>query len=586
MSLSIMRARTVGLICSFAIGFTLISVRLVYLQLISHERYREQSITTHFDRLPVAPHRGQILDRRGRVFAHTIQVIDLHIDGKLALESPEKLPEVARLIGMNPNELLQRLSPSRRWDLIVTGVDETLREALRSLRVRYLIFEPKLRRVYPNGAEGAHVVGFTKVIERTFPGQAKASSIETGVQGVEQVMNKYLTGIPGEQRIVRDARGNEIPAYRQVDRKPLNGLNVVLTLDQGVQHILEAEASKIVTEFSPESLSIIAVQPSTGEVLGLVNRPNFNPNETATRLPENIRNNALMSVYEPGSIFKIVTLAAVLNERIANLQTPVFCENGQFVYASTILRDSHPHGLLSVREAFSKSSNIAFAKLALQLRQERLYRYIRQMGFGDRVQAPEMALMGEEPGIIRPPQSWSQSSLTRIPIGYEVAVTNLQMVMAVAAIANEGKLMEPRFVRSVQQGEGMIVKQFMPKMIRQVVSREVCEQLTEAMCAVVDEGTGAAGAVPGLRIAGKTGTARKVIAGQYAPGAYYSSFVGFFPAENPQVVVSIVVDYPKGDKYYASQVAAPSFSRIATRVARHLDVIQEERPVITARRNT
>lgn len=581
-----LRVRGLFLVCVMACGFTLISGRLVYLQLVSHDHYREKSVEMHYERFPVSPARGKILDRNGRVLAQTATVTDLRIDGKLALEDASGLTEVARLMGKSPQVIMESLSPERRWQLIAEELSESEIVRWKSLGLRWIILEERYRRFYPNGREGSHVLGFTNVIEKTFPGQEKASQIEAGMQGVERVMNKYLAGIPGEQRIVKDAGRKEIAAYRQIDRRPLDGLDVVLSLDQGVQHILETEADRIVKQFSPDSLSIIAVRPATGEILGLTNRPTFDPNDTRTRQPVRLKNRALMDVFEPGSVFKIATFAAVLNEGIVDLSTPVFCENGEFFYANRYLRDSHPYGKLSAKEAFEKSSNIAFAKMALQMRPYRFYRYIRQMGFGRVTQNEEFALEGEEPGLLRPANYWERISMTRIPIGYEIATTNLQMSMAVAAIANNGKLMEPRFIQSVQNKDGQVVKQFLPKVVRQVVRSDVCQALKRAMVGVVEEGTGRSAAVPGLQLAGKTGTARKVINGQYMPGAYCSSFIGFFPAEEPEVLISVVVDYPKGDKYYASQVAAPVFGKIAERVARHLDVfIQEPEPVLTVRRD-
>jgi len=534
------RLRALFLICGFSLGFTVISGRLVYLQLVSHDRYREKSIAMHFEKFPVVPHRGKIIDRNGRIYAETTQVMDLRIDGLLALEQPEKLASVARLLGLPARALRERLSPNKRWDLLAEELSEAEIARFQALEVPYLIFEKRHQRVYPNGREGAHVVGFTNTIGKIFPGQDKPSEVEVGMQGVELVMNKYLTGIPGEQRVVKDAGQREIAAYRQVDRRPLDGLQVELTLDQAVQHILETEADAIASEFSPDSISIVAVQTRTGEILGLTNRPSFDPNDTTTREPERLRNSALMDMYEPGSIFKVITMAAVLSEGIVDLGTPVFCENGEFFYANRVLRDSHPHGTLTAEEALIKSSNIAFAKMALQMEPERFYRYIRQLGFGEKTQSPELALGGEQPGMLGPPNYWSKISMTRIPIGYEIATTNLQMSMAVAAIANEGKLMEPRFVRSVQNEKGQLVKQFLPKMVRQVLRREVCRQILDSMTRVVEEGTGQAAAVPGLPIAGKTGTARKVINQQYVPGAYCSSFIGCFPSEDPEVLISVV----------------------------------------------
>ncbi|MEM1159004.1 MAG: penicillin-binding protein 2 [Verrucomicrobiota bacterium] len=580
-----LRLRALGVICCFACVFTIISSRLVYLQLVSHERYREKSIEMHIEHLPVPPQRGRILDRHGRVFAQTLKLTDLHIDGKLALESPEQLPLVADILDMPLMDLQGKLSPQRRWELIQRDLKERAVEQLRLLKsqgARYLIFEDRLQRIYPNGVEGSHVVGFTNMIDKTFAGHDKPSKMEAGMQGIERIMDKYLAGIPGEQRVVKARDQSEIAAYREVDRKPLDGLNVVITLDQAIQHILESEANHMIQEFSPESLSIIAMNPSTGEILGLTNRPTFDPNNTRTRKNERLRNSAIMDMYEPGSTFKIVTLSAALSERVADLGTPVFCENGEFVYAGRPLNDYKPFGMMDVKSAFAMSSNIAFAKLALQLRQERLYRYGRQLGYGQRVQGPEMAFNGEPAGKLRPPQYWSRTSITRIPIGYEIATTNLQMSMAVSAIANGGKLMQPQFIKSVENDAGDQVKVFMPRMVRQAVRPDVSQAVTQAMVDAVNYGTGIQAAVPGIRIAGKTGTARKVINGQYMDGAYSSSFIGFFPAENPQILISVVVGYPKGEEYGGGVVAAPAFGRMARKVAQHLDVETSRSTVLSA----
>ncbi|MEM6884639.1 MAG: penicillin-binding protein 2 [Verrucomicrobiota bacterium] len=582
-----LRLRALGVICCFACVFTVISSRLVYLQLVSHEHYHEKSIEQHYENLPVPPQRGRIIDRHGRVFAQTLRLTDLHIDGKLALESPELLPQVADILEIPLMDLQGKLSPKRRWELIQSDLTEPTVEKLRLLKskgARYLIFEDRLQRIYPNGAEGSHVVGFTNMVDKVFPGHDKTSKMEAGMQGVERIMDKYLAGTPGKQRVALDAGRREIAAYRQVDLKPLDGLNVVITLDQTIQHVLEKEADRIIEEFSPDSLSIVAVKPTTGEILGLTNRPTFNPNDTKTRRNERLRNSAITDEYEPGSTFKIVTLSAALSERVAELETPVFCENGEFVYAGETLSDYKPFGMLDVKSAFAMSSNIAFAKLALQLRQDRLYRYGRHLGYGEQVQAPNMSFNGEPSGKLKPPQYWSRISITRIPIGYEIATTNLQMSMAVAAIANGGKLMQPQFIKSVENEDGGQAKIYMPKMVRQAVRPEVCDAVTAAMVDVVEYGTGTKAAVPGVRVAGKTGTARKFINGQYVEGAYSSSFIGFFPAENPEVLISVVVGYPKGGEYGGGVVAAPSFGRMARKIAQHLDVVTEPASIMTARR--
>ncbi|MEO0454280.1 MAG: penicillin-binding protein 2 [Verrucomicrobiota bacterium] len=571
-----LRRRALLVILLFTTGFTTISTRLIFLQMVDHQVYLEEAGEMHYDTVVIPPRRGSVMDVKGRVLAQTLIVIDLHIDGKLVKEDPEPLTEVAEILNVPLDQLQSQISEKNRFKLISRELNEDVVKQLAALEYRPLRLEQRLLRVYPNSHEGSHVIGFTNQLNKEIDGGEREMKTEEGIIGVERIMDKYLRGIPGERRVVRDRDGHEIAAYRQYNRPATNGLNVVLSLDAGVQNIIESEADRLIEEFSPESLNIVVVRPSTGEILGLTNRPSFNPNNRAELKTEQLRNGAVMDLFEPGSGFKIITLAAALNEGIAALDTPIFCENGKFFYAERWLHDSKPHGLLPLSECFAVSSNIAFAKLGLSLEKERLYKYIRQFGFGETLQNPEMALKGEARGILRPPNYWSNLSPTRIPIGYEIAATNLQMAMAVAAIANEGKLMEPILVKALVDENERMVKQYLPKVVRKVVDQDVAEDVIKAMQDVVVTGTGKAASVDGFPVAGKTGTARKVIEGSYAKGAYYSSFIGFLPAEDPEFLVSVVVNQPQGESYYASKVAAPSFGRIGRRVAQQLDLVKPQ----------
>ncbi|NBU69686.1 MAG: penicillin-binding protein 2, partial [Verrucomicrobia bacterium] len=292
---------------------------------------------------------------------------------------------------------------------------------------------------------------------------------------------------------------------------------------------------------------------------------------------------AITDAYEPGSTFKLVTLAAGLNENLADLNTTFFCENGQMIMAGRILKDHEAYGLLPLREVVAKSSNIGMAKLAALLGEEKLYAYARLFGFGDRAQKGEGALPGETAGLLHPLKKWNKVSMTRVPMGYEVAVTNLQMVMAYAAVANGGKRMEPRLIKAVVDRENRMVMQFLPKVVCQVVRPEVARQVMEALRGVVsDEGTAAEAQVPGFEVAGKTGTAKKYTPEGYVK-KYRSSFIGVLPAENPEFLVSILVDDPKGKKYYGGQVAGPAFREIATHVAEQLNL---NRTTVVARKET
>lgn len=577
-----LRRRALLVITAFSIGFTLISVRLIFLQLVDHDHYAQEAGEMHYEVVAIPPRRGMIMDVNGRTLAQTLRQIDLYIDGKLALEDPGPLADVARILGVDPMELKGRLSPQNRYLRLGTELEAEKVQLLRSMAYRPLIFEERLHRVYPNGREGSHIIGFTNQVEKAIPGTELVIPSEQGMMGAERIMDKYLRGIPGERRVVRDRDREEIAAFRKYDRAASNGLNVVLSMDSGVQHIIEMEADRLVEEFQPESLNIIVVRPSTGEILGITNRPTFDSNDRSDLKPNQLRNRAISDLFEPGSVFKVITLAAALNEGLVDLDTPLFCENGKYFYAERWLYDSSPHGLLPVEECFAVSSNIAFAKIGIQLRNDRLYRYIRQFGFGETRQNPELALQGEAEGILRPPHYWSRISPTRIPIGYEVAATNLQMTMAAAVIANEGKLMEPMLVKALVDENGRMVKQFLPRVVRQVVKRETARKAAEAMRSVVAHGTGTAAEVEGFFAAGKTGTARKVIEGSYAQGAYFASFVGFLPVHDPEFVISVVVNQPQGDSYYASKVAAPAFSRIGRRVAQQLDLVRPDAEALAA----
>jgi cell division protein FtsI (penicillin-binding protein 3) len=341
-----------------------------------------------------------------------------------------------------------------------------------------------------------------------------------------------------------------------------------------LQNIVENEIDAAVREYSPERATIILMRPQTGEILAMANRPNFDLNQRSTARPEQMKNRAVIDMMEPGSTFKIVTAAAALNEKKVRPDTTIYCEKGIWNYGGRTLHDHHPYGELSVQDILVKSSNIGAAKLAISLGDQKFYEYIRRFGFGERT---GVELPGEINGIIRPPQNWSKISITRIPMGHEVAVTPLQMTVAMATIANGGKLITPRVVKSITTAEGKTITEFSPSVVRQVVSAETAKQIGRALRGVVsDRGTAAAAAVPGFIIAGKTGTAQKVDPhGGYEKGKYIVSFTGFLPADHPEFVGLVILDDAKTSKpelNYGGLVAGPIFSRIAEKAARYLDL--------------
>jgi cell division protein FtsI (penicillin-binding protein 3)/stage V sporulation protein D (sporulation-specific penicillin-binding protein) len=346
-------------------------------------------------------------------------------------------------------------------------------------------------------------------------------------------------------------------------------------------------------EYSPQKATIILMRPQTGEILAMANRPDFDLNLRAEAKPEEMKNRAIIDMMEPGSTFKIVAAAAALNERKLRPDSTIFCENGLWNFGGAALHDHRAFSYLSVRDILVKSSNIGAAKLALSVGEQRFYEYIRRFGFGERT---GIELPGEISGLIRPPQAWSKISITRIPMGHEVGVTPLQMTVAMAVIANGGKLVTPRIIKSINTPEGKTISSLSPVVQRQVISAETAREIGDALRGVVsDRGTAAAAAVPGFTIAGKTGTAQKVDPkGGYEHGKYVVSFAGYLPADHPEFVGLVVLDdahTSKPELNYGGLIAGPIFSRVAEKAARYLDLEPHEQirkaiPVVRVEKTT
>ncbi len=574
------RSRILAVTVVLAIAFTAVSARLIYIQMVKQHDYREEAIRLHTSGEPVPSQRGSILDAGGRVLAQSVPRIEVRLDGKILSERPQELPTLATLLGVSAEWLRGQIDAQNRYQKIADGVNADLEGKLRAAQLRSVRLERKTTRDYPNGTETSQVLGFVNLRDQSV-GSDRTVSFETGEAGIEKAMDRYLKGVAGERRIIRDAKRREIPYFRLSDRPARDGYHVVLTIDQGIQHIVEREADRLVEQVQPDNLHILIVRPATGEILAMASRPTFDPNHRESFQPEAMKERAIADAYEPGSTFKIVTLAAGLNEGVADLGSTFFCENGQMMMAGHWLKDHEPYGLLTLREIIAKSSNIGMAKLAVLLGEEKLHHYGRLFGFGVKAQKGEGSLPGEVAGTLHPMKKWTKVSLTRFPMGYEVAVTNLQMALAYAAIANGGKRMEPRLIKAVVDRDNRVVMQFLPKVVCQVVRPEVAKQVTEALRGVVsDEGTAAEAQVPGFEVAGKTGTAQKYTPQGYV-NQYRASFIGYLPAQKPEFVVSILVDHPKGKKYYGGQIAGPAFREIATHVAEQLNL---NRTSVVARR--
>jgi cell division protein FtsI (penicillin-binding protein 3)/stage V sporulation protein D (sporulation-specific penicillin-binding protein) len=473
-------------------------------------------------------------------------------------------------LGIPSKQVTEKLSSGRPYIIIKREVPQhtvdALQKRLRAGNLHGIYFEHDPKRIYPNGSMLCHVIGFTDFDHHR------------GIQGVEATMEEYLHGQDGYRFIEHNRAGEEIVPYRGQERPSRDGYQVHLTVDLGLQNIVENEIDAAMQQYSPQKATIILMRPQTGEILAIANRPNFDLNLRSEAKPEQMKNRAITDMMEPGSTFKIVAAAAALNERKLKPDSTVFCENGIWQFGGAALHDHRAFSYLSVREILIKSSNIGAAKLALTVGEQKFYEYIRRFGFGERT---GIDLPGEINGLLRPPQSWSKISITRIPMGHEIGVTPLQMTVAMATIANGGKLIMPRIVKSVTTSENKTISSPSPVILRQVISPETAREIGDALRGVVsDAGTAAAAAVPGFTIAGKTGTAQKVDPrGGYEQGKYVVSFAGYLPAEHPEFVGLVVLDdahTSKPELNYGGLVAGPIFARLAEKAARYLDLEPHE----------
>jgi cell division protein FtsI/penicillin-binding protein 2 len=559
-----------ALVClAFTALFSVFSFRLVYLQMVKHDEYAGLAADKHVYKQAIFAERGAILDANNEVLAHNTPVETVVADATHLNNREATIPLLREALNLPPSELSEKLQSGRRYIILKREVPvataTALREKLRAQSLRGIYFERDSTRIYPNGSMLCHVIGFTDFEHR-------------GIQGVESSMEEYLHGQDGYRYIEHNRAGQEIVLYRGQERAPRNGYQVQLTVDLNLQNIVENEIDAAMREYRPQKATIILMRPQTGEILAMANRPHFDLNQRSEAKPEQMKNRAIIDMMEPGSTFKIVTAAAALNERKVRPDTTIFCENGIWNYGGRPLHDHKGYGDMSVQDILIKSSNIGAAKLAVSVGEQKFYEYIRRFGFGDRT---GIELPGEIPGVIRPPQKWSKISITRIPMGHEVGVTSLQMTVAMAAIANGGKLVTPRIVKSITTEEGKIVSNFSPVVLRQVISPETAAQISNALRDVVsDRGTANAAAVPGFSICGKTGTAQKVDPkGGYEHGKYVVSFAGYLPAENPEFVGLVVLDdahTSNPELNYGGLVAAPIFARIAEKAARYLDLQPQE----------
>jgi cell division protein FtsI (penicillin-binding protein 3) len=387
-----------------------------------------------------------------------------------------------------------------------------------------------------------------------------------GLDGLERDYDKYLKGKEGSAIILRDARQRELLLDRSYT-PPVDGFSLILTIDETIQFIAEQALDKMYHKYNAKGGSIIVMDPRTGEILAFANRPTYYLESPGTSSPEERTNRAIVFTYEPGSVFKIVTAAAALQEGVVKETDIINCEHGAYKVANHILHDHEPAGNLTFKQVIEQSSNIGTVKVAQRLGAARVYSYAHRFRFGIKT---GIDLPGEAAGYLKPVKSWSKTSIGAVPIGQEVTVTALQLVSAMSAIAHDGVYMRPYVVKYVKDSHGQIIQEHKPQILDKIMTVETAKRLHAVLQGVVDEGTGTKAQIAGIKVAGKTGTAQKVVGGTYSHSHFYATFVGFAPVENPRLACVVVYDEPH-PVYYGGSVSAPVFKEVVEKSLEYLN---------------
>jgi cell division protein FtsI (penicillin-binding protein 3) len=541
-----------------------IEVRLVYLQVVRYSDLSARAERQQSRTIEAPAKRGDILDRHGHLLAYSVDAETIYADPSEITDPDRTAAVVCSALGdcdaKDRQGIVERIRKGKYFAYVRRQVwpDQAARVAARlaALKLTGIGFIKESKRTYPNKDLASHLLGYVGVDN-------------AGLGGIEATYDSLILGRPGTVLVQTDARGS---AFSRVERPPTAGASIELTVDEYLQHVAERELRAGVESSGAAGGSAVIMDPSTGEILALANAPTFNPNAYRDFREEVRRNRAIQDLYEPGSTFKIVTASAAFEEKAASPSTIIDASTGNIRFGSRVIRDDHNYGVLSFAQVIIKSSNVGAIKVALRLGPEKISEYVKRFGFGRPI-SPDFR--GESPGIVWDPAKLTDSALASVAMGYQVGVTPLQMAAAVSAVANGGELVQPRAVRAViRDGKRLPVPR---KVLVRTTSRETTATLTEIMEGVVTDGTGTRAQIPGYTVAGKTGTAKKLVNGSYRGHSDYNvSFVGFVPSRRPVFAIVVVVDSPNPRKAspYGGVVAAPIFQKIATTALRHYGVPQ------------
>ncbi len=534
-----------------------IACRLAYLQVLHYHDWLQRAQKQQQRSIELTPPRGVIYDRNGQQLAMSVQV-----DSVFAV--PADIPDhataaslLAGVLGVPRSDLQKKLDDGRTFVWIARKLDKEASERIKALGLKGIYFQKEPKRFYPKRELAAQVLGYVGLDDE-------------GLGGIELNFDESLRGISGRMQFAMDARRKRLGG---VERQPEPGQNIVLTLDQNIQYIAEREIDRAMQDTHAEAATIIVQNPRTGEILALANRPTFNPNTFHTVAAQQLKNRAISDVYEPGSMFKTVTISAALEEKVTKPDDLYDVSQGFIVVGGARMRDAHRMGVLTTAQVIAQSSNVGAIKIGMKLGEDRLYKYIRAYGFGS---ATGIELPGETRGLVKPVKRWSKTSIGAMSMGQEVGITAIQAISAVSSIANDGVWNAPRIVAGVTPpNAGPQLITFHPAERKRVVSTMTAAEMRQMMEGVVLFGTARRAILDGYTSAGKTGTAQKVDpkTGRYG-SKYVASFIGFAPVNNPSVTVAVIIDSAVG-LHQGGQICAPVFARVAQDVLAYLHVAHD-----------
>lgn len=543
-------------------GFGIVLFRLVTLQVLQAAELTAKADRQHQKTVSLEGARGTIVDRNGKVLAMNLEVPSV-FGVPTDVDSPAKTARLlSPVLHVRASELEQKLRQDRRFVWLARKLDPEQGRWFERTRIEGIGVVMEGRRFYPKGPLLSHLLGFAGM----------------DGQGLEGIERRYQSDLQGEKRVTviqRDAKGRSVFSKgQQAEQAPASGHRLVLTIDEVIQYIVEKELDSAVARAQAKSGTMIVVEPNTGALLALASSPRFDPNALSNLSPDRWRNRALTDAYEPGSTMKAILAAAAIEEQVMKPDTLVFGEQGSMAIASTVIHDHEKLGWLTFAQVIQKSSNIGAAKAGMALGDQRLHQYLQAFGFGSRT---EIDLPGEVTGLLKNPKAWGRRTVASVSMGQEVGVTPMQMVTAIAAIANGGQLMKPYVVSEIRDAKDEVKRQILPQVRRRVISRETARAVTRILEGVVTEGTGGKAAINGFRVAGKTGTAQKIDprTGAYSDSKFVSSFVGYVPADNPRLAMIVVIDEPQGEAW-GGAVAAPVFNRVGEQALSYLGVSSPE----------